>query len=197
MKNYLVMGLLVSCFLNYGQNVGINTTTPEATLDINGNVMIDSIPRAEATATYEYLVMDPTTQEIQKVNGNFSLNTSIAKAVSSAGITLLGTSLFGGWQQINFTVANVAINNGAFNATTDVYTVPSNGIYEFTYYIRYGTGLQAALLGGTVKIGLLRQTVANVNSVLDERTFAGANLALLVNITISSSEINSGCTECR
>lgn len=192
MRNYFTF-LLVLCFsLSFAQNVGINTTTPEATLDVNGNVMIETVPAAPESATYDFMVSNSTTKEVQKRTGNFAsaTNTTISKAVATAGISLLGLSLFGGWQQINFAPANVSLNTGTFDAATDFYNVPSNGVYEITYYVRYGTGVQAALLGGDVKIGLLRQTPALVNSVLDERLFAGINL-LVGNITISSSEINS------
>ena len=192
MKNLSTLMLFVSSTICMGQNVGINTTTPEASLDVNGNVMIETVPTATDAPTYDYMVQNPTTKEVQKINGSYAAatNTTVAKATASAGISLLGASLFADWQRINFDPANVSINTGTFNTTTDEYTVPSDGIYEITYYVRYGTGVQASLLGGDVKIGVLRQTPALVNTVLDERLFAGVNL-VLGNVTISSSEINS------
>ena len=210
MKKYFTLASALCFFAVNAQNVGINTTSPSATLDVNGNVKIRTVAAADAANTYDYLVVDPATDEVQKVNGNFGRNLSIAKAVNTDGFALLGTALFGGYTQINFEPTGVNINPGSyFDASTDFYTVPSSGIYEINYYVRYGTGIQASILGGSVKIGILKTDLSAVSSTLDERAFAGANITVpiggslplvgnigsalsgLASITITSAEINS------
>lgn len=192
MKNYFTLFSVFFCILGNAQ-VGINTTAPDAALDVNGNLKVRTVPAATAAATYDFAVINPATNEVEKVNASFAstTNTTIAKAVAPTGFTLLTASLFASWQKINFAPENVAINSGAtFSAADGFYTVPSDGIYEVSYYVRYGNGIQAALLSGNPKVGILKQS-AGANTVLDQRTFAGVNLAVLVNVTISSSEINS------
>lgn len=91
MKKRAVLILVVSCVFGYGQ-VGINTTDPQATLDVNGNAMIRTVPDAPAAADYDFLVRNKTSMEVEKVNGNFSspnFSNTIAKAVEEDGVSLL------------------------------------------------------------------------------------------------------------
>lgn len=73
-----------------------------------------------------------------------------------------------------------------------MYVVPSSGIYAVNYEFRYGDGviLQVLNIGGTPSIGILRQTGAGY-TVLDQKTFSGANIPLVASILISQSSINS------
>lgn len=178
-------------FFSYAQ-VGINTTTPEATLDVNGNLIVRTVPTTPIATTYDFLVLDPATFEVQKINGTLgtaSVNSSIAKAVEEDGISLLDGSLFAGWQKINFGSGHIPINPGGnFDSATDFYTVPSDGIYEINYEFRYGNGVLLGLFGNP-KIGILKHD-GGTYTVLDSRIFGGANLGVL-SVTISSTQINS------
>lgn len=192
MKNYTAFFLLLCSTICLSQNVGINTATPEATLDINGNAMIEKVPTAAVSENYDYMVLDPTTKEVQKVNGTYApaTNTTVAKAADRDGLGLLALGLFGTWQKIDFAPAAVAINPGSnFSTTTDEYAIPSTGIYEVTYFLRYGSGVNTSLLSN-VKIGVLKDVGGTV-SLLDEKNFDGISVALVLTITISSATIHS------
>ena len=189
MKNYITLFAIFFSLFGYAQ-VGVNTTTPDAMLDVNGNLKVREVPQAVKSNSHDFMIIDPVSHEVQKLNAKFAsaTNTTIAKGVAPTGISLVGVSLFGSWKQINF--ASTEIDTGEnFNTADNSYTVPSDGIYEVSYFVRIGTGLQTGLLSGTPKVGILKQS-AGVNTVLDERSFAGVNLGL-TNITISSSEINT------
>ncbi|WP_396177100.1 hypothetical protein [Flavobacterium sp.] len=192
MKNYFTLVFLFSFTLHFAQNVGINTNTPAATLDINGNAMIKTVPNAAAAAHYDFMVSNPTTEEVQKLNGNFAsaTNTTITKAADTDGFSVLTLELAGGYQEIDFAPGTVSINPGNhFDASTDTYTVPSDGIYEIFYYFRFGTGIQASLLSTLPRIGILK-TTGVTTTLLDNKAFTGVNL-VVANLTITSSDINS------
>lgn len=191
MRNFYTLTVLLFCFYANAQNVGINTTEPKAALDVNGNLVVRTVDNAAVANTYDYLVVNPTTKEVQKRNGNFDTNLSIAKASLSNSTSLLSVGLFNGYNKIQFNTAE--INAGSYYSTSSFdYTVPSTGIYEINFYFRYGTGLQAALLSGDVTVGILKEDVStSIIAPLDKRKFAGVNLAVLINVTISTSEINS------
>lgn len=193
-KIYIVVLLSVIGALQ--AQVGINTDDPQSTLDVNGNVIIRTVDAAAASSNYDFLVRNTSTNEVQKVNGNFSMsgvNTTISKAVAKSGVTLLSGTLFAGWQKINFDPADVTINPGAnFTATNDFYTVPSSGIYRINYDFQYGTGvlLSAMNFSGTPKIGILKHTGGSY-TVLDEKKFSGVSVPLLASVLISSTGIDS------
>ena len=196
MRKIYALLALSSTVLFYAQ-VGINTTDPQSTLDVNGNVIIRTVDPATASSTYDFLVRDNTTNEVQKVNGNLTAiapEKTISKGVERNGVTLLSGSLFAGWQKINFSPANIPINQGAnFNASTDFYTIPSNGIYEIHYQFRYGSGVQASLFNfsGVPSIGILRHPTSGPYTVLDSRKFSGVSVPLLLSIIVSDTAINS------
>ena len=171
-----IYGFFTILSVSYLQaQVGINTTNPQSTLDVNGNVIIRTVDSAATSSTYDFLVHNTVTKEIQKVNGNFNSTApikTISKGTEKNGITLLSGSLFAGWQKINFASDNIPINEGNhFDSEDDFYIVPSNGIYQIDYSFRYGSGVIASLLGNT-KIGILKH-VGSSYTVLDERKFSG------------------------
>ena len=193
-KHYYLLAVIVPIF-SFAQ-VGINTTTPLATLDVNGNLIVRTVNTTAPDTTYNFLVQNQTTKEVEKITGNLgtvSANSTIAKAVEENGVSLLSGSLFAGWQKIDFGPGHVNINPGNnFSAATDFYTVPATGIYQINYEFRYGNGvlLSALNFSGTPSIGILNHSGGSY-TVLDKRKFSGANVPFLVSLLISNSSINS------
>lgn len=195
-KNYTIAAIFGLLFCN--AQVGINTTTPQSTLDVNGNLMVRTVPASATASTYDFLVVSPTTSEVQKVNGSLGITTNafsgtIAKAVEEEGLSLLSGTSFAGWQKINFGSGHVPINPGShFDATTDFYTVPSDGIYEINYEMRYGSGVLLSLLSfsGIPSIGILKHDSSGY-TVLDKRKFSGVSVPLLASIIISNTTIKN------
>lgn len=199
-KNY-VMFLFLCAGIFASAQVGINTKTPEATLDVNGNVIVRTVNTAGSAADYDFLVVNSTTNEVQKITGNLAatnVNTTMAKAVESDGVSLLSGGAYAGWERIDFGGGHVPINPGNhFDAATDVYTVPSTGVYAVNFEFRYGNGVQLQLLsfGGSPRVGVLKQGGPDGYTVVDERVFSGANVSLLgigtLSVTLSSVSMNS------
>ena len=52
--------------------MGINTTTPEASLDVNGNLRIQDVPISSAAASQKFLVLD-SNNKVEQVYGNMLL----------------------------------------------------------------------------------------------------------------------------
>jgi len=201
-KNYY-LGIFIFCFIFVDAQVGINTTTPEATLDVNGNVIIREVEDASSSPSYNFLVVDGTTHKVGKVSGNLSggsgstSNSTIAKAVEEDGISLISAEFYPGWNRIDFGSGHVPINSGNhFDPSTDTYTVPSAGVYAVNFEFRYGNGVQLQLLNfsGSPRIGILKQKTSGYD-VVDERVFSGANVSLFgigaLSIIVSSVSMNS------
>lgn len=194
----------VFLFLFSNAQVGINTTEPEAALDINGNLAIREVPPLTVDDTYEMLVRNSRTNEVQSIPAQQaaeSLSSTFAKAQLRSGVSLLDLNGFNGWRRVDFTPASVEFNPGNhFSAADDLYTVPSDGIYEITYEFILGTGVQlslAILNDSSPRMGILKHTT-NGYEVMDYREFGGASVGLkvlidvlTVNILISNYTINS------
>ncbi|PKA82054.1 C1q domain-containing protein [Ulvibacter sp. MAR_2010_11] len=147
--------------------VGIGTTFPSASLDINGNLKIRLIPE-------EALVND-VKDSVLVVNGNYvksiptkslvtaALPTTIKGTFSTTGAVNL--SLLSGVQTIPFNDLHFDVNN-EFNTTTYMFTAKQDGIYAVNVHIEAGSSIGIAtnfgvriLKNGTVES---RNSFANV-----------------------------------
>lgn len=196
----IVFLLLPFAFIHYNAQVGINTTTPQTTLDVNGNVIVRTVQYSPPAASYEYLVRNSVTNVVEKVSGNLgsvSVNPTIAKIATSSTTGLLQAGFYPGYSRINFETADVAIDKGSnVNVVDDTYTVPSTGVYAINYSYSYGNGVQLQLLSlaGNPNLAILRQTGA-IPQVVDAKNFSGANVSLMgigaLSVVISQASINS------
>ncbi|GGB98177.1 hypothetical protein [Dyadobacter sediminis] len=118
-------------------------------------------------------------------------NTSVFAARKSAGISLLSLGLFPtGFRAVNFLAAERTVGETSLFSDSDyTYIVPADGVYNIDYTFKYGNGLQAAMLANSPGIGIVR-TRAGVSTLIDNRSFSGANLVLL-SLTISETSISS------
>ncbi|SEW30056.1 hypothetical protein SAMN05421841_2114 [Chryseobacterium wanjuense] len=200
-----LLALLSIPFFAQSGWVGINTANPQANLDVNGTIKIRETPVAPALPGYEILAVNKNTGgdfQVAQVSPqliadfvisqvNSGVSTTVYAAKKSAGISLLSLGLFPtGFRAVNFTAAERTVGpTSLFTETDHTYTVPSSGTYAVGFTFRYGTGLQAALLSNSPGIGILR-TRAGAATLIDSRTFSGANLILL-SLTISETSINN------
>ncbi|AZA83001.1 hypothetical protein C1637_17315 [Chryseobacterium lactis] len=196
MKTKIYSLILACATLPLFSQVGINTATPTATLDINGTLVVRDTPMATALPGYQLLASNIGSAEVfamdpQLVIGASNTNTSVYVAKKTAGISLLSLGLFpSGFRAVNFLAAERTLGSAAlFNDTDNTYTIPSTGLYAVGFSFRYGTGLQASILANNPGIGIVR-TRAGVATTIDSRAFSGANLILL-SLTISESSLSS------
>ncbi|MFC6859617.1 hypothetical protein [Zunongwangia atlantica] len=200
---YFIILILVSIPLSAQVGVGTDDPDPDMTLDINGKVKIRTIDDVSEFLSDDRILFTTLADgEVKQISlealisdiNSSNVNTTIAKGLKSNGVTLLSAATYANWQRIDFTGSNITIDEGPhFSTANDYYLVPEDGIYAIGYYFRYGTGVQASVLSSTPpKMGILRyQPSITTYTVLDQREFAGVNLSIAANITISNSEINS------
>lgn len=207
MKTKICSAILALMALPFAaqSGVGINTTTPQATLDVNGNLKIRQAPTAASTTGYQILAINQNTGgdfEVSQVNpqliadlatqgGTTGVAASVYSARKTAGVTLVSLGIFPtGFRSVNFVNAERTVGSTAvFSDVDNTYTVPSTGVYAIGFNFRYGTGIQAALLTNSPGVGLVR-TRNGVSTLIDSRSFSGANLGIL-SLTISESSVNS------
>ncbi|RNA62845.1 hypothetical protein D1631_13335 [Chryseobacterium nematophagum] len=195
MKKLITIFILGIHSLFFSQ-VGINTITPTATLDVNGNVKVRTVPTATSLASLMLIGVDTGTSEIQKIDlttlTNSFVNTSIYAAKKTTGISLLTLGIFpSGFRAVNFLEAErmTGTTTGLFSDVDNTYVIPSPGTYAVGFTFRYGTGVQASILSNSPGVGITRNR-GGVATLIDSRNFSGANL-LLVSLTISESSLNS------
>lgn len=200
MKTKIYSLLLALSAVPVFSQVGINTSAPAATLDVNGNVKVRTTPAAPALTGYQILGLNTATAEVAQVDPQLLINsattaantnTTVFAAKKTTGISLLSLSLFPtGFRVVNFLAAERSIGSAALFGDTDHnYTIPSTGVYAIGFSFRYGTGLQASILANSPGIGIFRDR-GGVGTIIDSRAFSGANLILL-SLTISETSINS------
>ncbi|SFN29492.1 hypothetical protein SAMN05421594_2135 [Chryseobacterium oleae] len=176
--------------------VGINTDTPSATLDVNGTIKVRDVPLTPALPGYEILALNTGSSQIAKIDPqliyNSTVNSSVYSAKKTTGISLLSLGLFpAGFRAVNFLAAERSVGSAAlFSDTDNTYTIPSNGVYNVGFSFRYGSGLQAAILTNTPGIGIFRNR-AGVGTLIDSRSFSGLTVPLVLSLTISESTIAS------
>jgi len=195
MKTKIYSLLMAVSAIPVFSQVGINTSTPTATLDVNGTVKVRDIPATTALPGYQILALNQGSAQISQVDPqlllNTNTNTSVYAAKKTAGISLLSLGLFPtGFRAVNFLAVERTLGSASlFSDTDNTYTIPTSGVYEIGFSFRYGSGLQAALLANSPGLGILR-TRAGVATIIDSRPFSGANLILL-SLTISEGSITS------
>ncbi|KAA2220580.1 hypothetical protein [Chryseobacterium sediminis] len=196
MKTKLYSLMLACAALPLFSQVGINTATPSATLDVNGTLKVRDTPAATALPGYQVLAINQGSTQVYTVDPALLIaasdtNTTVYAAKKTAGISLLSLGLFpSGFRAVNFLAAERTLGSGSlFSDTDNTYTIPSTGVYAIGFAFRYGSGLQASILANSPGVGIVR-TRAGVATTIDSRPFSGANLILL-SLTIAETSINS------
>lgn len=191
MKQYLLLLPLLWNAFSYAQ-VGIGTDDPQATLDVNGNLMVRNVTTASSVNNPSILVLE--NNEIKKVEassiigGSGSVTNAVA-FLASRRDQLLQNDLIplniGNWKRVNLQPTDATI--GQTNSTNNAeYVVQSSGVYQVTYELE--------LLGpinynyfSTKKIALFKN-----NDLLSEKIFktlgfsySDPNLTSFNNVIIS------------
>ena len=210
MKLNLLTTISLMCFpFAFGQ-VGIGTDTPQAALDINGNIKIREVSVAQSLAEDQTVLFIDNTNlgdfEVKKVTTEGlaeTLSTHLSSSIKfegaysaykSSGISLLTASIFQNYQPVIFSDTDrIAGDPDLFvsNTSNSYYEVPSDGLYHVSFSFTYGTGLLVGLLSGTPSIGIIKRNASDGNFVVIlSKDFAGINLGL-ANITLSSADLTS------
>ena len=171
--------------------MGINTSTPKSTLDINGNLKIRTIPAISNYPTSDQVILLADKSaitgdfEVKQMGADVLFNRNAYYASKSGGWSLIDLGLGNSWAKINLTGSSDTkigvqslFNNG-------VYTAPESGVYSVYYEFQFGAGINLEVLGGK-KLGIIK----NVSEVWDEKLFEGVRVSLL-GVTVASVPITA------
>ncbi|TDX86666.1 hypothetical protein [Epilithonimonas xixisoli] len=180
--NFLSMTCAFFFSVSGSSQVGINTSNPQATLDVNGNVIIRNTPETVVLPGYKLLVANQNSFEVGKVDPSLFFtgsNSNIAKASASSGVSLLELDLsllYPGWNLLKF--GNTEINPALFTSTTSdfYYTVPNKGKYFIHLNFKIRTLLTLGVATNS-QIGILK-TSGNTTTLIDSKPLSVIGLTL-------------------
>lgn len=192
MKNYFIL-LFVFVISNTNAQVGINTDSPTAGLDVNGNARIRTVEKKLTFAATDHVLIVDEEGNIKKASLNdvyrqVYINNTVFSGMKVSD-KLLDVSL-GKSTYKSLLLDGVELGNQHYNTTTGAYTVPEDGIYNIVYYFKYGTGLSLAVnvFSPGSGIGIIKES-NSVFSVLDNIAFGGVHLGIgLVGVDLNLSE---------
>ncbi|KFC19247.1 hypothetical protein [Chryseobacterium sp. FH1] len=184
MRNFRFLPVVFSSFFSIAiwAQVGINTTEPLATLDVNGNVMIRDTPETTVLPGYKVLVVNQNSFEVGDADPSLFLsgsNSNIAKASASSGVSLLTLDLsllYPNWYVLKF--GNAEINPTLFTSTASdfYYTVPNKGKYFINLNFKMRTLLSLGVATNS-QIGLLK-TSGTTTTLIDSKPLSVIGLTL-------------------
>ncbi len=175
--------------------VGVGTTEPTATLDINGDLRIRT--------TVEESDLEVVKDSVLVISRDGTVNRVSSKSVYESHIKTAVRGTFPGSGNISITlgsnVAKIPFNtedfdtNDEFDTTTNTFTAKQDGYYQV--YVQINSG---GLLGVSTNYGLrIIKTVSGVSQVVAEQNFAnisalGIKVTPPVRNTQTSVQLNEG-----
>lgn len=149
--------------------VGVNTTTPTATLDVNGDVVIQNVPYCDENVTNKILVLNNSNNRVEAIN----LPKSFVKGIGGTGFSILSLTILSGWNKVSFPTLEFD-ENGDFNLTTQTFTAPMNGIYNISVYVKMNSLISLSSFG----VGIFKESSGHTNLIADE-TYQALSVSIL------------------
>lgn len=174
MKTQLLLLLLIG--MSGLAQVGINTTSPTATLDVNGSSRIRvSNPNARPAAAKDSIL-------VQDANGNVLRTTSRLVVTSHLKSFVKGGFASTGNQNLTLTggVLTIPFNfkefdtNGDYSVSSHTFTAPAAGIYSISAQVKAVAGLSVASNFG---IAILKNGVVVARSGFGNLSVAGVTVS--------------------
>lgn len=156
--------------------VGIDTTLPTASLDVNGNLRVRTLTStSNNSAAKDSILVSDNLGNIKRVSSKTVIESHLKTFIkgSFSGSTDISLTLASGTKKIPFNLEEFD-ENDEFNTTTNTFTATQSGIYSINVAIKTTSSISIALDFG---VAILKNgTVINRNSF--------ANIGLLgINVT--------------
>lgn len=174
---------LVCPFFLYAQ-VGIGTTSPTATLDVNGTLRVrqTDLTTSETSAKDSVLVVNKI-GDVHRVSSKTIVNSYLKTFVKGSFNTSAdkNLTLSSGTQKVPFDYEEFDLNN-EFDTSNNTFTAKQSGIYEIAVQIKANSALSVATNFG---LAIVKGTTSPTTSTVIARS-AFANIG----ITVITTPIN-------
>ncbi|WP_390450657.1 hypothetical protein [Chryseobacterium sp. Alg-005] len=177
-KKYFITVLLffwvgVQCW----SQVGINTTDPQATLDINGNLRVRVTQKCLTPSCADSILVQNAQGYVQTISkaqlaAPVSGNKSFVSGTGNNNIIPVAISSANNWGKILFD-KELIDENSDFDMVNNIFTAPLDGIYEV--YVQYK--VSSAISAGDLGIGIFVQKGILPPELVAEESYT--NLSLL------------------
>ncbi len=134
MKKYVLLVVITFCSLIvFSQNVGINTETPQAVLDVNGDVIFKTSDLAVADGINIALDINTTRFSYYRLSGPTADFTVAGITAGNDGRLLTLFNRTGFTMQLNNEDVNAAVTDMIVTGTAADITIPNKGIVNLQY----------------------------------------------------------------
>ena len=191
MKNLTTIILFVLTLNCFGQ-VGIGTTIPTATLDINGNLKIRDVPEEIAVNIAKDSVLVVNNGYVKSVPTTNLINETLPTAIKG-NFTTTGTvslSLLSGPETIPFDAEDFDLND-EFDTGTGVYTAKQDGIYVVNVQIKANSAIGIATNFG---VQIIKNSTVEARNSFANIGVLGINVTPPVRETGTLLELEAGDT---
>lgn len=174
-KLTLLMIVLVSTINPLVAQVGINTENPQASLDVNGDLKVRTIPINNTSTDLLVLGADNSLNRNTTFLSSYA-NRSFVGATGGATITLLSVSLLSGWNKIPFSTEEFDPQNNYDNVTTYEFTAPRAGLYRI--YAQFET--TGVVTAGEVGVAIFKKASgASTYTLLAQESYLNVSISVL------------------
>lgn len=195
MKMRLISFFLLVCPFGMLAQVGIGTSSPTATLDINGTLRIRQTTPNENSAKDSLLVVN-TQGDVARISAGQAVNNYLKTFVKGSFLTATDKTLSfsGGTQKVPFDYEEFDLNE-EFNTTTNTFTAKQTGIYAICVQIRANNSISVASSFGVAILKntqiIARSSFSNVGITV---AFVQLNVTPPFRATQTLVELNTGDT---
>ncbi|MDR4953634.1 hypothetical protein REB14_15755 [Chryseobacterium sp. ES2] len=195
---YLVTNNTNQATITSAGNFGIRTSTPDHTLDVNGNVRFRSVASVTSAANSGILLADGGGAVSQISTNDFVGSLKIPSNIFNAEQTTnISTNLPGNLTENTVVFGTVNINaagGGTWNAANNTYTVAKAGIYQIIAGVQLGNVDTNSNYGLYIKAGSTNWPFAGLRQTGSLMVFAGTYVKLLAagDVIYCYSQTNAG-----
>lgn len=176
MKVLVLAVLFFTSIITYAQ-VGIGTTSPEAALDVNGNLRVRTLDVSSGlTSAKDSVLVVNNKGVIKRLTSKQVYDSHIKSFVKGTGSTLTGSVISSSYKKIAFDTETFD-ENGDYNNSTYEFTAPKDGIY--TAYVQY----ELNSFVSAVTVGVAIFTIRSATTTLEAQEAYTSISALGVDIS--------------